>query len=324
MPLCGAPLFYPVDESPRYPRKTGHGALRQMAFRLDASKGIPHNPSMLSIQRILVGFDFSTRCQQTLQRAGALAKSWGATLSVLHVLPEVPYEGASQNVDLVDWMGKLGSEVSAELESQVGQLLPSGIEVESLIRTGDPTEEILEFAVEKQVQLILVGSESHSGLEDLLWGRTCEGVLQNTTVPLWVERGEGLSELKTLLLPTDLSANSRPALEAGLQWAKQFKAKACILHVVEVPFVPPFSMMNPKHYEETIAPLGKQQFEEFVTTLPTDGVEVETLLTYGDPAGEVERYAHDLSASLVVFSTPGRTGRNVQRHPGIPLLFIPH
>ena len=263
---------------------------------------------MTSLKKILVGFDFSERANQALQRARELAKTWGAGIKVLHVIQELPYEGASQQAGLVDMMGRLEKEVSEELEKRVQEIVRDEVEVDIQVQTGVPNRELLLSAQEDEVDLILLGSRGDSDDEERDIGRNCEAILHHSMVPVWVEEGSRHPSLGTILIPTDLSEHSRGALLESLEWARKFNAKILILHAVEAPFVPSFSMINPNEYEETLAKLGKGQFEEFVANLPAEGIEVETIFTIGDPAGETESYAKEKDVDLIALSTHGKTG----------------
>lgn len=263
---------------------------------------------MAGMKKIVVGFDFSEGCVAALKRGRFLASLWGASVEVVHVLQELPYSGATQNKDLVDWMGQLEEEIGEQLSRQVQEVFPENLSVSTQILTGVPYKRLMEYSMETQASLLVLGYGSHSPLEELLLGRTLEGVLQNSLIPVWVEKGQGQEPIQEVLLPTDLSEHSRPAVVLGLQWAKQLEATAHIFHSVEIPFVPRFSMLESEKVGKTLGKVAQEQLNSFVAGLPQDGVSVESVLTYGDVLGEIERFLEANPIGLIVLSTHGHTG----------------
>ncbi|MDX1387535.1 MAG: universal stress protein, partial [bacterium] len=231
---------------------------------------------MAGTQKIIVGFDFTEGCVAALKRGRTLANLWKADLEVVHVLPELPYSGATQNKDLVDWMGQLEGEISEELSRQVQEVFSENSSVSTQILTGVPYKRLMEYSMEAKASLLILGHGSRSPLEELLLGRTLEGVLQNSLLPVWVEKGEGKEPIQEILLPTDLSEHSRPAVLLGLQWAKQMDATAHIFHAVEIPFVPRFSLLESEKIGETLGKVAQDQLNAFVETLPQEGVELKS------------------------------------------------
>ena len=283
-----------------------------------------------SIKKILVGFDFSPGCENALRRAGQLARAWEASLEVVHVLKEVPYSGATQNRDLVDWMGTLERELSDRLASQTCAILPADLAVDARVLTGVPRRDLLQRAGAIGADLLILGAGSHGKMEGMFLGRTAEGVLQDSHLPVWMEKGPEVKPIDSILLPTDLSEHSRPAVLAGLDWARQLKANPHLLHAVEIPFLPHGSMLEHKDLGENLGRVAQEQLDKFVESLPQDGLDLTSFLTFGDPVGEVDRYLQEHQVGLVALSTHGRTGLasrllgsvalRVLRHAQVPVM----
>ncbi len=113
---------------------------------------------------------------QAYFHAVALAEGHGASLTILHVCQArtvimgegmVPAVGAeSQDVDY--W------------RRQLEQIRPvnDGIEVRHVLLEGSPAEEIIRYATEQAVDLIVMGTHGRTGLERLLMGSVAEQVVR--------------------------------------------------------------------------------------------------------------------------------------------------
>jgi len=119
----------------------------------------------VDIQTILVATDFSAASEAATTYAFQLARSLGARVTLLHVVPE-------SDVEVMRALrGHMQSHVSHEALVQT-------LVQERLIVTGQPASEIVSWAATKQAQVILVGTHGRSGLERVLLGSVAEHVLR--------------------------------------------------------------------------------------------------------------------------------------------------
>jgi nucleotide-binding universal stress UspA family protein len=61
------------------------------------------------------------------------------------------------------------------------------------LRTGKPFYEIIQYAEEEQIDLIIIATHGHSGMEQVLFGSTAEKVVRKAPCPVLVVR-EGTRE----------------------------------------------------------------------------------------------------------------------------------
>ena len=62
----------------------------------------------------------------------------------------------------------------------------AGVKVESAVLEGNPAEEIVDFAEEQKVDMIVVGSLGKSGYEQFAIGSVSSKVLRNAKVPVLI------------------------------------------------------------------------------------------------------------------------------------------
>jgi len=80
---------------------------------------------------------------------------------------------------------KRGSE---ELASLLASEIQGRVPAEASVRTGKPFYEINEYAREKNVDLIIIATHGHTGVEHILFGSTVEKVVRKAPCPVLVVR----------------------------------------------------------------------------------------------------------------------------------------
>lgn len=149
------------------------------------------NSGKLTIKRILVPIDFSEHSLSALQYAVQFAKHFGSELLLLHVVEPVVYptdfsfgQIALPNVE--DELHRRGEEELKRLRDE----LRSKVAATSFIRLGKPFLEITEAAKEHNVDLIIIASHGHTGVEHILFGSTAEKVVRKAHCPVLTVRAK--------------------------------------------------------------------------------------------------------------------------------------
>lgn len=125
---------------------------------------------MDTYQHILLATDFSPLSERAAYRAQHLAECHNAKLTVLHVVEEVVLYG--EDVDMMLGDPLINNEKMFELaEERMGDFAKSigfAESVEYEVVWGSPKSTVISWAKEQQVDLIVVGSHGHKGIELLL------------------------------------------------------------------------------------------------------------------------------------------------------------
>ena len=114
-------------------------------------------------------------------------------------------------------------------------------------------------------------------------------------------------DIKRILVPTDFSAQSEPALDYAAAMARQFGAAIHLLHVCEVPALVSGSMdAYAIAYTDWSQRLGDEA-ERALSRLRGrfDGVTVTTEVLFGNPARSIITAAKTSAADLIVMGTHG-------------------
>jgi nucleotide-binding universal stress UspA family protein len=127
-------------------------------------------------------------------------------------------------------------------------------------------------------------------------------------------------EIKHILLPTDFSECSRQALTYALSFARRYKAKLILLHVIDADEYIAYaeestSELSPDSRAKIIQALketASESFGEFLKGDNLEGIEIEQEMVEGTPFVEIAKFATELSVDMIVIGTHGRTA---QTHP---------
>ena len=150
--------------------------------------------SELRLKRILVPTDFSESSERALKYAVRLGKPYKAEIVVLHVFHLKEYLALLSQRDDVDSgtanqvleASKNGA--SEKLEDLVRRLGDKDVVLLPILLIGVPFEEIVRYAGEYQIDLIVMPTHGRTGLAHFLLGSTAERVISHSDCPVVVIR----------------------------------------------------------------------------------------------------------------------------------------
>ena len=136
---------------------------------------------MFKLKKILCPTDFSEGSLEALRYAISLARSNQSRLILMYVVNQkMFYEGLS--LASACSPEALGKEMADEARRRLKMLIPveerEGIDWEMNIRSGSPGREIVRYAKENDVDMIVIGTTGHSGVERMMFGSTAEKVVR--------------------------------------------------------------------------------------------------------------------------------------------------
>lgn len=141
-------------------------------------------PNPPAIAHILIPTDYSDTADRALAWAILQGRSFGAALTVLHVIPSHIHLGA---IGFADERDGSPDEERARLAAHVAAHLgDSGLTIRALVEIGEPAITIREVAKRDGIDLIVMGTHGTSRLEDLLFGSVTEKVVHHTGCPVLV------------------------------------------------------------------------------------------------------------------------------------------
>ena len=165
----------------------------------------------INIKKILYATDLSETAVHSFSYAVSLANMYDARIIILHVLAEFPGEEFITNMINTDTWEEIKNRRYAEARDQligkkrdhiaikeVLQAFSEEVNVEAkdqafvtdevLILNGEPAEMIVQTAIERNCDLIVMGTHGHGGITDVLIGSTAKRVVRQSAIPVLVIR----------------------------------------------------------------------------------------------------------------------------------------
>jgi len=254
------------------------------------------------MKTILVPTDFSEQARFALDLAFGIAEKSGATVQLLNVI-EAPHDTSFNAMGEVTAPDGMDSVFFAQLLKRQRERLTKlvkddkyqDITLEGEVEVGNPYESISRSITEREVDLVVMGTQGSSGLEEVLVGSNTEKVVRRAKCPvLTVKQPVDPTSIKDIVFATNLrDANEKLVHELmGLQ--KLFGAK---LHIVSVNT--PSTFETDRFY--------KKEMKKFVEEY---GIENYSINIYNDDVEEdgIVFFAEDIDADMIALATHGRRG----------------
>lgn len=266
---------------------------------------------------ILHPTDFSSESSFVLRYAYEWAKRSGRELHVLHValpLSDDPVRGAfAAKIDEDEFYREIWEEADEQMTALIREVESSEVTVRRVHSRGiDPAPIIVNYSESQNVDLVVMGTAGRTGLSRLLNRSVAVDVVRESACPVVVAReGSTMPDaISRILVPVDLSAFSRPLLQAATEVAEAFQAEVVVTHIVEplpfpVPLVGAVTIHDliPDPIRETEVHL--KRLVESTKGLP-DAVDVH--VHEGHAASGISDAAEEVGADLIVMASHGRSG----------------
>ncbi len=142
---------------------------------------------MIKPKKILFPTDFSETSQEAAKYAVSYAREFGSKLYVLHIVNEkILSEGLNlpRLVSVENLEAEMTKEAKKRLQLFLGEEEADKIDFETVIKKGTPFLEIVRFANENDIDLIIIGTHGHSGFEHIVFGSTAEKVVRKAPCPV--------------------------------------------------------------------------------------------------------------------------------------------
>ena len=137
--------------------------------------------------RILVAIEHSPADQAILDHVKQLAAEFGSELHLVHVA-----DGwVARNFDQLQLRESEEMKDDREyLERVAADLTARGLKVSTELALGDPADELIRLAQERNVDLLAMSTHGHRFLNDLLRGTTVNRVRHLVKIPILLVRAQ--------------------------------------------------------------------------------------------------------------------------------------
>jgi nucleotide-binding universal stress UspA family protein len=140
----------------------------------------------IEIKKILIPIDFSDYSKAALKYSSNFAKIFNSELVLIYVVEPVIYppDFSMGQLTLPAINLDVDKRASEELEKLANSEIEKTIKVKTLIKPGKPFVEIIDTAREENIDLIIIATHGHSGMEHILFGSTADKVVKKAPCPV--------------------------------------------------------------------------------------------------------------------------------------------
>ena len=257
------------------------------------------------MKKILVATDLSERSDRAVRRATLLAKTSGASLSLVHVIDD------DQPRRILRAEQQTAEAVLAEQTRSLREI--DGLECASRIVLGDPFEGITAAVREDDADLLVIGPHRRQVLRDVFVGTTAERTIRASDRPVLMANGIPAGPYRHILVAVDLSGCSGDAVRAAQNLGLEAKAAVSVVHIFDAPATG--LMVRASSTEDQIKDYLADEEERASGELAAflkdlDLKPMQRFLKHNESsiAYTICAAAREASADLIVVGTHGRTG----------------
>jgi nucleotide-binding universal stress UspA family protein len=142
----------------------------------------------IGLNKILCSYDFSECSRYALKFAIEFASSYKAKLYLLNIFDVRAYDYGEPvygiNVPIKDVIDT----IKTELAKSIPEKVKNELQVETIVVPGVPFYEIIKFANENEINLIVMGTHGRTGLAHILLGSVAEKVVRKASCPVLTVR----------------------------------------------------------------------------------------------------------------------------------------
>jgi len=250
------------------------------------------------MKRILVPVDFSKEAEYAAKVAASIAKRTDSEIILLHML-ELP-------VNIID-PAEISSintgpqalfymkQAHEKFDNFIQKPFFKGIKVVESIQFSMAFAGIIDESKKHKIDLIVMGSQGASGLQEMFIGSNTEKVVRRSSVPVLVVKSNGVEfDIKNIVFASDFKKESKKTFPKVMEFANLFGAKFHFLYV------------NTIHNFNTTKAI-EERMHNFIKDF--DLKDYKTVI-YNDISIEngILSYSNDAKADLIALNTHGRSG----------------
>jgi nucleotide-binding universal stress UspA family protein len=259
----------------------------------------------VGIHNVLIATDFSHHSATVLKYALNLVCRYGARAKIVYVLPTDEYALAGPEAVAAAQDAARRDLLELKTKLRCTRTFEDDVDYRVTMLEGPVADCLLQWAHEKKIDLIVVGTHGRGGLGKVIPGSVAEKIFRHSDVPVLtvgphIRRLTEVDRAHCILVPCDLTPRSHPAVQLAGVLARENRAKLTVFHVVEN-----FSKGMASGSES--ARQAKDGLARIVGR-SGDGVDVVYRVEYGKISSTILRTASEIDADLIVLGVRPSSG----------------
>lgn len=259
----------------------------------------------MGLRRLLATTDFSARSALAVKRAASICGQFRAELQLLHIVDD------DQPTVIVEQETRQATSLLRAMAAEVPH--ESGKEPVTIVKAGDPFQEIVQVATDNDVDLIAMGSHRKRILRDVFVGTTIERVMRTGHHPVLMVNAEPQGAYRQVLVATDMSETSKNALRTARSLGLLDGTSVSFVHAFEplAKGMMIYAGIEREKIEEHVAHEASEvrcRLTDFVAELQLGGLQYDLRLAEGPTFRSIKEIVGKEKPDLLVIGTRGLTG----------------
>ncbi len=291
---------------------------------------------MLNIQKILLPVVLTDTSRHVIHQAAWLARGFHAEMILLHVVPPLSYPAgvleSGHEITARDLHAHIVQRAQKDLDQELRPEL-DGIAVTRVLLRGDPAQEIVKTARDRNVDLIVMSTRGHGPFYRFLLGSVTAKVLHESPCPVWT--GAHLEDAPAhefsichILCSVDLTHHSHHTASLAAEMAAAVDGTLTLVHITAgVEIYGPGGSHVDSVWKERIFGFAAKEFADLQQDV---GTKAEVIIDSGNVPEMLNRAAEQTKADILVIGhmpSGGHLGANgsgyaIIRESHVPVLSV--
>jgi nucleotide-binding universal stress UspA family protein len=273
----------------------------------------------VELRNVLFATDFSDASEAALRYVTALSLRYGSVIHLAHVLPDVTFlrPGAPDPA----FIGSIYEDAHSVTQEKMQRLTDrlKGFPHVAYVRHGETCQVLAEIVGEQQIDLLIAGTHGRTGLDKLVMGSVAEEILRQVSCPVLTigpkvigtvvpesrrdrELPPAQINVRQVLYATDFKQESQEAFRYALSFAREFRARLALLHVIEAYGDQPYE--HPGRIDNSLSRLRELVPDDAGLRYPP-----EILTEFGSPSDRILQTAADREVDMIILGVRPAGGR---------------
>lgn len=254
------------------------------------------------MKNILVPTDFSEQATNAFEVAVSMAKKLNAKIHLLHCIQPLndsgySFTGAGGNSsDMEDiYYLKLMERVREQMAEYISNY--SDVDIDDNVQVKDMYKGVMDEVKEKDIDLIVMGSEGASGMDEVIIGSNAEKIIRRSEMPVLVIKHKHEDfQVKNIVFATNGEDNTADLIFSLRKFQEAFGSTIHLLNVNT-----PLNFYTSRSIRKMLNEYAeKHSITNYTVNIYNERTEEDGILYFAD----------EVDADLICMGTHGRTGLN--------------
>jgi nucleotide-binding universal stress UspA family protein len=254
--------------------------------------------NITAMQKILVPCDFSKPAINAYRFSLDIARQSKGTVHLLNVI-ELPVMHDTVLMPVLNFEEQLLKDLRENAETRFKKITDKysaeGVKVITSVQFGGVSRMIQEYATNKSIDLVMMGSHGASGLREFFIGSNAEKLVRRSTVPVLVVKDYYKGAIKNIVFPNTLDTENQEDLVMKVKTLQNFfKAH---LHIVWINTPLNFTSDN----------ITRDRLQAFAKRFMLKDYSISVFNSTDEEQG-ILGFANSVKGDLIAMGTRGRKG----------------